>query len=188
MNVSVPGSEPPRKPVLFADPAASPQSAGEQERNWVPWVIACAAIAILLALAFWLGGARAPQTPSAANQTDPYASSVTLSEIQMSQASNFAGGQITYIDGKVTNHGDKTVTGIQVRAVFPNDAGEPNQTEEVPLSLIRSRDPYVDTVPVNVSPLAPGASQEFRLIFEDISPMWNQQTPRLKVLRVQTRG
>ena len=57
----------------------------------------------------------------------------------------------------------------------------------MPFTLIRTREPYVDIEPVNAAPLAPGASQDFRLIFEDISPMWNQQLPQIKVLNVGTK-
>lgn len=153
----------------------------------MPWLIAGAAVAVVVVLAFALGGRRTQQGSGNTNRPDAYAASLTLSDLQMSQASNFAGGEITYIDGKVTNHGSQTVTAIEVRARFPNDSGDPNQVEDVPLSLIRSRDPYVDTVPVSASPLAPGASQDFRLIFEDISPEWNQQVPGLTVLKAHTR-
>ena len=105
----------------------------------------------------------------------------------MSQASNFAGSQLTYIDGVIANRGNRTVTNVVVEALFANDAGEAPQAEQVPFTLIRTREPYVDTQLVSAAPLSPGASREFRLIYDDVSPMWNQQQPQLRILSVTTR-
>ena len=156
------------------------------DRNWLPWIVAVAVIVLVVGLAFFLKGSPRQQ-PTDANKVDPYASQVVLNHLQMSQANNFAGGQLTYIDGTITNRGSLTIISITVQALFANDAGEPPQAEQLPFTLIRTREPYVDTEPVSASPLAPGASQDFRLIFDDISPMWNQQLPQLKVLAVSTR-
>ena len=194
MNAPASGPTPPpvpsRDPVLFATDSshlADGAAIGRRnERNWLPWIVAAVIIVLLVGLAFLLGGPRRPQS-SARNQANPYASHVVLSHIQMSQASNFAGGQLTYLDGTVTNQGNRTITSVTVEALFANDAGEPPQAEQVPFTLIRTREPYVDIEPVNAAPLAPGASQDFRLIFEDISPMWNQQLPQIKVLNVGTK-
>ncbi|MHB1794914.1 MAG: hypothetical protein ACYCPO_08095 [Acidobacteriaceae bacterium] len=71
--------------------------------------------------------------------------------------------------------------------LFANDSGEAPQMLQTPVSLIRSRDPYVDTQPIGAAPLAPGKSQDFRLVFDNVSPMWNQQPPQLQVLHVGTR-
>lgn len=163
-----------------------PESASAQEsepgRNWFPWIVACIAILVLGGIAVLL--ANHGSTPAPLTGVDPYAGQLAIQDVHLSQASNFAGDQLTYVDGTVTNRGNKTVTGITVRVLFANDEGEQPQVELAPLTLIRSRDPYVDTVPVSAAPLKPGASQDFRLTFDDVSPLWNQQAPRVEIQRV----
>jgi hypothetical protein len=168
-----------QSPTPFANPD---RLSGSEPRNWLPWAIAAAVIvfaAIFLVVANRKGG----QTATA---PDPYAANVVFSGLHLSQATNFAGDQLTYVEGTVSNKGNRTVTALTARVVFGNDEGEPPQTQEVPVSLIRAREPYVDTVPVSASPLKPRASQDFRLTFDSISPMWNQQIPAVSVAAVQT--
>jgi hypothetical protein len=105
----------------------------------------------------------------------------------MSEATNFAGGKVTYVDGVITNKGDKTVTGVNVLVTFNNDIAEPPQQSPMPLTLIRTREPYVDIEPVAAEPLKPGDSHEFRLIFDHVSPTWNQQYPVIQPTHIQTR-
>ncbi len=185
-----PGSQPdphiipPVSPVLFAPEGPHASRPGEHpERNWLPWIVAAVVIVVVVALGFFLGGGhRAANT--ATSSVDPYAAQLTISHVQISQATNFAGDQLTYVDGTITNHGNRTVTAITVRVLFANDDGEQPQTERVPLNLVRTRQPYVDTEPVSAAPLKPGDSQDFRLIFDDISPLWNQQIPIVKIQSV----
>ena len=68
---------------------------------------------------------------------------------------------------------------------FHSDTGEFAQRLSFPLSLIRTRDPYVDTQPVSAAPIAPGQSREFRLIFDSIPAEWNQQFPEIRIISVQ---
>ncbi|MHB1675300.1 MAG: DUF2393 family protein [Acidobacteriaceae bacterium] len=180
-----PTPTPPRGPILFAAETPSVNRAAErQERNWMPWIVAVVVICGALGLAFWLGRPPVNYTGSG---VDPYAKYLVFSNIQVSQASNFAGDQLTYVDGTIENRGNRTVTAVTLMSLFANDSGEAPQMLQTPVSLIRSRDPYVDTQPIGAAPLAPGKSQDFRLVFDNVSPMWNQQPPQLQVLHVGTR-
>jgi hypothetical protein len=103
----------------------------------------------------------------------------------LSRATNFAGSQLVYLDGTIANPGNRTVTAVTMRVTFPSsDPSKSPQVEDVPVQLIRSRQPYVDTVPVRVEPLQPGSSRGFRLIFDNISPLWNQQIPAVAIAQV----
>jgi hypothetical protein len=173
-----------REPILFAAENASMNSdAKGPERNWVPWIIALIVIGCALGVAFWL-----THTPAnSSGGPDPYAKNVVLSNVRVSQASNFAGDQLTYVDGTIQNRGDRTITSMTLQAAFPNETGDAPQMLQAPLSLVRSRDPYVDTQPISAAPLPPGKSQDFRLVFDNVTPMWNQAAPPLRIVDLSTR-
>ena len=183
------------KPEPAGTPASKPSAAtpgltfGQQpeqetERNWMPWASAAAVVVVVLGLILFIGGHSSSSAPAASGDTgqaSPYAQYLELSDPRMSQAENFAGSQVTYIDGTITNHGTQTVMGVTVTATFSSDGGDQPQTETLPMVFIRTHEPYVDTEPISAEPLRPGQSHEFRLIFDDISPMWNQQVPHVEV-------
>lgn len=117
----------------------------------------------------------------------PYAASLKLSDLKMSQAQNFVGASVTYIDGTLTNAGDKNVTHVVVRVTFKDLYDQIAQVESVPIKVLRTSGPYPDTVDLSVTPLAPGQSQPFRLIFEHLSEQWNQAYPDLQITAVDTK-
>jgi hypothetical protein len=63
----------------------------------------------------------------------------------------------------------------------------PPQLETLPLSLIRTREPYVDTQSVASAPMKPGEERDFRLIFESIPANWNMQMPEIRIIQVGTK-
>lgn len=79
------------------------------------------------------------------------------------------------------------MTGVTVQVIFRNDEAMPPQVETVPLMLIRTREPYIDTQMVGAAPLKPGDEREFRLIFESIPSNWNYQMPEVHVVRVDMK-
>lgn len=120
--------------------------------------------------------------PRNAAALHPYASSVKLSDIKMSVAENFVGASVTYVDGNVSNSGDKTVTHAVVRAVFKDDVGQVVLDEPLPLRVLQTSGPYPDAIDLSASPLGPGQVKPFRLTFESIPAMWNHQYPELQVV------
>jgi hypothetical protein len=116
-----------------------------------------------------------------------YAPNLAVSGVEMSEAEIPSGGKQTYIDGHIANHGTSTVTSVTVQALFPNDQQTPPQMETVGLSIVRSREPFVDMVPVSAAPIAPGGEVDFRLIFEGINSNWNLKPPDLHVVQVGTK-
>ena len=116
-----------------------------------------------------------------------YAANLPISGIVMSESTSLSGGKSTFIDGHIRNAGGQTVNAATVQVLFANDEAMPPQVETAPLTLIRTRQPYVDIEPVSAAPIAPGEDREFRLIFEDVSENWNQQLPEIHVVKVATR-
>jgi hypothetical protein len=145
--------------------------------------VAIASLAVVILVGFLiLLSHRHPEAESM-----DYAQNLAFSHIEMSESTSLSGGKSTYIDGHVTNNGKLTVTGVTLHVVFKNDEAMPPQIEIAPLSLIRTREPYVDTQPISAAPLAPGTEREFRLIFENINSNWNQQEPEIHIVGVRTR-
>lgn len=156
------------------------------ERNWLPLAVAAGivvAIAAVVILALQHGHKPVPVTPISA-APDPYAASLPIAGLVMSESSNLAGGKVTYVDGHITNSGNRTVTGIMVQVLFRDPAKEVTQNETQPLKLIRTRSPYVDLQPVSAAPLHPGDERDFRLIFDAVSPDWDGAYPEIRILHV----
>jgi hypothetical protein len=155
--------------------------------NPVPWVIAGVVVLLAIAAMLVVGRSKPGPPPNAILPLDPYAETLTFSDLKMSESTSLSGGKSTYVDGLVKNSGAKTVTGATVQVLFANDVAMPPQVETLPLTLIRTHEPYVDTQMVADAPLAPGDEREFRLIFENVASNWNQQLPEIHVVKVGTR-
>ena len=144
------------------------------------------ALVVLLALgALILAGRSARSSATAA--IDPYVKNLQLSDFKLSQAENFVGGNVTYLEGKISNAGNKTVTGAQIRVIFKNSLDEVSQSETLPLMVITARQPYIDTADLRLQPLKPGDSREFRLTFEHVTADWNGALPDVSVQSVTTQ-
>jgi hypothetical protein len=130
---------------------------------------------------------RKTALPNTVQPLAAYATNLPLSQLAMSESTSLSGGKSTFIDGHIKNTGTQTVTGISVQVLFHNDEGMPPQVETEPLSLIRTRQPYIDTEPVGAAPLKPGDEQDFRLIFDTIPENWNSQMPEIHIIQVATK-
>ena len=152
----------------------------------LPWAVAGVVVLLVALAAVFLSGGHRSAAPAHAREQNEYATHLAFSDLKMSESTSLSGGKSTFIDGNVRNTGGQTVSGATVQVVFANDEALPPQTIALPLTLIRAHEPYVDTVPLNESPLAPGSQREFRLIFEGIGANWNQQLPAMRVTQVLT--
>ena len=168
------------------DPARSREV---EPRSFLPWIIAGVVVLVVLGMLLVAGRHKAPANPGGAGlaPADPYASQLSISDVKMSESSNLSGGKVTYLDGQIANHGGQTLRGITVQIAFRNALKQIAQKETMPLNLIRTREPYVDTQPVRAAPLAPGSTREFRLIFDHVTDDWDQQYPEVRVIEVATK-
>jgi hypothetical protein len=144
------------------------------------------AVAVVIALAVIFAFLLRSQ-PKAASGPPPYAASLKLSDFKMSAAENFVGATVSYVDGTITNAGNKTVTHVIVQVLFKDDMGQLAQREDIPMQVLKTTGPYPEAVDFSVSPLAPGQSQTFRLTFESISAQWNRQYPDIQVTDVAVK-
>jgi len=169
-------------------PSAS-SSSPAPERNWLPLIVAAAVVVVVAGVAVLSlehGKAKATVTPISATP-DAYSTSLPITGLVMSESSNLSGGKVTYLDGHIANTGNRTVTGISAQVLFHSYTHEVAQNETQGLKLIRTRDPYVDLEPVSAAPLTPGAQADFRLIFDTVSPDWDQAYPEVRIVHVDTK-
>ena len=161
-----------------------PRSAtAASESNWKPIVIGVAVVVAVVGVVAVL--LRTP--PKAPAAPPPYAASLKFSDTKMSAAENFVGATVTYLDGTLSNLGDKTVTHAVVQVNFKNSLGELAQSEEVPVHVLKTGGPYVEAVDLAASPLGAGQSQPFRLTFEHVTADWNHEYPEMTIRDVVTK-
>ena len=175
---------------MFESPTPTPRSLNEPAQRTFPATvvgISGGIIAVVLTILVALGTRRQATNPNQEQPLAPYAGSLALSQLVMSESTSLSGGKSTFLDGHVTNRGTQTVSGITVQVFFRNDEGLAPHLETQAVALIRTREPYIDTQPVSANPLRPGEERDFRLIFEALPDNWNTQLPDVHVTRVATR-
>jgi hypothetical protein len=155
----------------------------ERDSSWRPVMIAAALVVVIIGILVFLSRSQ----PATTNAPHPYSANLKVSDLKMSAAENFVGTSVTYLDGTVTNRGDKTVTHAMVSVTFKDDMAQVAQHEDVPLHVLQTGGPYPDAVDLSTSPLAPGQSKPFRLTFESISAQWNHAYPELQVMDVAVK-
>jgi Protein of unknown function (DUF2393) len=158
--------------------------------SWVPWIIAAAVVVLGLGVLILVGGHSSSDSQTSGTgmaPADPYAASLSLSNLQMSEATSFSGAKVTYVDGQIANTGNRTLAGITVQVGFHSDVGQYAQRLALPLMFIRTRQPYIDTEPVSVAPIEPGQQRDFRLIFDSVPAEWNLRYPEIRVISVRDR-
>jgi hypothetical protein len=155
----------------------------------MPIAIAAGVVVLLVIVAaLTMGrGHEQPVTAPVNAPLDPYAASLPVSNITLSESSNLSGGKVTYVDGHIANKGNRTVTGITVQVIFRDYSNQVAENDSRELQLIRTRQPEVDLESVAAAPLKPGDENDFRLIFDPVSQNWNGNDPEIRVLKVESR-
>ena len=164
--------------LLQQNPTVEPEES--KLRPILIGVFIVAVVVGILALVFRTGEKKATPPPA-------YAAYLKFSDLKASGAQNFVGATVSYLDGTVTNSGDKTITHAVVQVTFKDDMGQTAQREELAMRVLRTGGPYDEAVDFSMSPLEPGQSKPFRLTFENISAQWNHAYPDMQVTQVSVR-
>jgi hypothetical protein len=175
-----PGRDASNQPEIFGFGSQPEERSGFSA---APWGIAALIVVVLVGALVYMGRRKPAAAPNTLQPPAAYAASLPLTQFAMSEAANLSGGKLTYLDGRVTNTGDRTVTVVTVQVVFQNDVAMPPQIDTVPLTLIRMKEPYIDTEQVSSDPLKPGDVREFRLTFETVPENWNTQMPQVRIIQ-----
>ena len=164
----------------------TPSKQEPQERNLTPFVVGLVAVLVVVGIIVVLTRHRGQGTAV----VDPYTAKLQNSEAKASQAENYVGGTVTYLDATITNTGDKALVGGDMNMVFRNTLNEVVQKETLPLRVIVPNPlaGYPDLVDLNKSPIGPGQSKTVRMTLEHISADWNQAPPEMQLVNLKLKG
>ena len=159
----------------------SPVQQQEEKRNILPMAFGGVIVLVLIIGLVLLTRAGKPTNTSPG---DPNLAKLQVSDLHMATAENFAGGSVTYIEGKLTNSTDRKVTAANVQVMFKNSLGEIAQKDTLPVTVLLPNTPYVDYGLIDRAPLAPGQTRDFRLTLEHVTTDWDGQVPTVKVVTI----
>ncbi len=161
------------------------QPGSEEPRNYTPIIIGLVLVVVVVAAIAILGRNRSQSTAA----PNPYAGNLQVSDMKLSQADNFVGASVTYLDFKLTNTGTQTLVGGRVEATFHNTMGQVVQKEVLPLRVLVSNQlgGYPDLVDLSMANIGPGASKTIRVSLEHVSSDWNQAAPDLQFVDLRLK-
>ncbi len=163
----------------------TPAKPASEERNWTPFIVGLVAVLVVVGIIVVLTRTKG-QTNAA---VDPYTAKLQISNARVSAAENYVGGTVTYLDATITNTGDKTLVGGDMKLVFKNTMNEVVQRETLPLRVLVENQlaGYPDQVDLSRSPIAPGQSKNVRMTLEHISTDWNQAAPEMQLVNLKLK-
>ena len=86
---------------------------------------------------------------------------------------NFLGQAVVYLDGKLTNRGDKILRGLKLRLFFRDY-----------MNQVVLREDHV-VLETKAAPIAPGEAREFQLRFDRLPDSWSRQVPQFQLVSIQ---
>src|SRR5262245_44293516 len=92
----------------------TPTKLEPQQRNLTPFIVGLVAVLVVVGIIVVLTRNRGQGTAV----VDPYAAKLKISDAKASQAENYVGGTVTYLDATITNTGDKALVGGDMNLVF----------------------------------------------------------------------
>ena len=116
------------------DPVFSPQA--EQSETAQLGADGASAECLVLVLIVGLVLLTRAGKPASTAPGDPNLAKLQVSGLHMATAENFAGGSVTYIEGKLTNSTDRKVTAASVQVIFKNSLGEIAQKDTLPVTVL----------------------------------------------------
>jgi hypothetical protein len=162
-----------------------PAARQESQRSWTPMLIGLVAVLLVIGAIVFFTRSK----PSTGPAVDPYAAKLQLSDLKLSAAENYVGGTVTYLDLDITNNGDKSLAGAQMKAVFKNSLGQVVQTETLPLHVLTENKMggYEDLLDLSRAPIGPGQTKTLRMTLEHLSEDWDRQYPEMQLINLQLK-
>jgi hypothetical protein len=156
-----------------------------ERRNWTPLLIGLAVVVAAVGGLILLARSGGGQGPA----PDPYAQKLQVSAMLVSQARNFVGATVTYLDLHITNAGERTVSGGQAELIFRNRLDQVVQKETVPIRVLQPNQlgGYPDMLDLSMAPLGPGQTRNVRFVLDHVSSDWNHTFPGLRFINLKYR-
>lgn len=147
----------------------------EERPTTIYILIAAAALVVVVGAVILASRSRSelPSAPPLDADQRAYLSQIVISDSRMSAAENFLGHTVIYLDGQITNRGNRTVRQVEIQMEFVDT-----------LSQVVLRERAFPVSP-RVVPLRPGETRAFRVSFEHMPMEWNQAAPTITVKSVQ---
>jgi hypothetical protein len=98
-----------------------------------------------------------------------YVKNLKLSGVGMKATESYMGGAVVEIIGKITNNGPSDLKQVDLYCVFYDPMNQ--VVLRAPVSIVRG----------NTGGLAPGATKDFRLPFDNLPQSWNNAMPQLVI-------
>ena len=158
--------------MSLLDPESAPKP-----RRIQPVPLAIAGIVLLLVAGlglyfYWLWLSRSEAGPVLTDEAREYLQYLDLSEVQMAAEDSYLGHRLVTIEGKITNRGNRNLRLVEIVCVFRDPHGVEIAREPAVIAGGRGE------------PLAPGATQPFRLAFDALPQGWNQVMPNMFISRI----
>jgi hypothetical protein len=143
-------------------------------RKKIPMPVFIAAFAVIGLIAtglFYLSrpASRSVADTQASDAARAYVRSLQLSDVTMQATENFMNQQVVEVQGKIANHGPKSLRSVDVYCLFQGIDGHEIRRERLPI------------VQAKGVALKPGEVRPFRLPFDSIPEGWNQAMPRMVI-------
>jgi hypothetical protein len=147
-----------------------------EERPTTVYIVISAAVIVVVVGVLVLLTRPRPQTSSApvlSADQKAYLPQIVISDARMSAAENFLGHTVIYLDGQVTNRGNRIVRQVEIQMEFVDT-----------LNQVVLRDNAFPLKPP-MPPLKPGETRAIQVSFDHMPADWNQAAPAITVKSVQ---
>jgi hypothetical protein len=155
-------------------------------RGWlVPLLVASLLGLAIMAAIVWLGrpssglpASPAPaQLPALDAEAEAYLPLIEVGELSLSRWQNLIGQEVTYLDGKLWNHGPRTILALELTIEFQDQLARVVLRE----TLRPVGSPPDTPAARRAPPLPPQQSRPFRAGFEHIPVDWNREAPAIRI-------
>jgi hypothetical protein len=153
-----------------------PEAVSENRSVRVISSIAALVLAVFLGIAVWVAhsvAARSAHGSPPSPEEQAYRAKILITDPHLSEAENFAGGTVTYLDAQIINSGPQRVREIGLTLEF---------FDALHQVVLRQKERLFS---VRTNPLGPGESRPLHVTFEHVPPDWNRAVPTVTVTEVR---
>lgn len=155
------------------------------QSKWPGPLIAIVVAVIMLAVIVWRIPNSSKSATAALNNPAHQNGLLRLSDITMAQQ-DVAGAANVDVYGQAVNADSRVLNGAMVSGVFRDRNNTTIYEQQRPLERVDAKKKDADLIakPLNVEPIKPGQTVDFRVRFDQVPATWNHKAPEMTVTRV----